>query len=210
MKNKFITATAFLPTGELQELQSFGVEFKQARGLPGNVPVLTCHITEEQKHLLGPRIGKGNLGFGYIPLDDGIKLQMIRIQLGDLQFYWIAEMDDPELWAAIDMWMAVGRLPVLFKIQNGKDWDCTLIAFATPPGPLPNEAFRTGANLKPSATTMAQLLLLVSSGILQGEATTDIPGVSLRHVFVNVLMTEWTRQFIEQPLIVGPGTRKYG
>ncbi|AQV96558.1 hypothetical protein BJN34_22080 [Cupriavidus necator] len=208
MKNKFITATAFLATGELQELQSFGVEFKQARGLPGNVPVLTCHITEEQKHFLGPQIGKGNLGFGYIPLEDGVNVQMIRIQLGDLQFCWIAEMDDPDLWAAIDMWMSVGRLPVLFKIQDEKAWDYVLIAFTTPPGPLPNEAFRTDANLGPSETTMAQLLLLVASGTLQEEATTDIPGISVRHVFVNVLMTEWTRRFIEQPLMVGPGTRK--
>ncbi len=99
METEFTTGTSFLAIGELKELQSFGVEFKNARGLPGNLPVLTCHIGEKQKHFLGPKIGKGSLGFGYIPLDDGIKLQMIRIQLGDLQFCWIAEMDDPDLWA---------------------------------------------------------------------------------------------------------------
>ncbi|MCY1558563.1 hypothetical protein D9M68_955100 [compost metagenome] len=64
-------------------------------------------------------------------------------------------------------------------------------------------------NPEPSATTMTQLLRLVSSGILEAEATTDIEGVPLRHVFVNALVTKRVSQFIDQSKVVGPGERKY-
>lgn len=210
MQTSFIlfTKSEFLPMGALEELQSLGVQFEQARGLPGNLPVLSCPISEEQKHLLESSGGKSVLGFGCINLVGGSKLKTIRFQMGGLQFYWVAEMVDPQVWAAIDMWRTVGRMPLLFRIENGQDWDAKFCVTGGPTGALRNEAFWSGANPGPSATAVTQLLRLVSSGILQEQATTDIPGVPLRHVFVNVLVTERVRKFIDQSKVVGPGERK--
>ncbi|WP_432260858.1 hypothetical protein [Cupriavidus sp. TMH.W2] len=211
MQASFILSTTseFLPIGKLETLQSLGVQFEQARGLPGNLPVLTCPISEEQKHLLESLGGKSVLGFGCINLFGGSKLKTIRFQMGGLQFYWVADMVDPEVWAAIDMWRTVGRMPLLFRIENGEDWDAKFCVIGGPTGTLSNEAFRNGANRGPSATTVTQLLRLVSSGILEEQATTDIEGVPLRHVFVNALVTKRVSQFIDQSKVVGPGERKY-
>lgn len=203
------TTTDFLPMGALEELQSLGAQFEQARGLPGNLPVLSCPISEGQKHLLGSQDGRSNLGFGCINLGDGSKLQTIRFQMGGLQFYWVADMVDPEVWAAIDMWRTVGSMPLLFRIENGKDWDAKFGVISGPTGSLRNEAFRSAVDSVSTASTVTGLFRLVSSGRLQAEATTDIPGVPLRHVFVNVLVTERVRQFVDRSAMVGPGERTY-
>ncbi|AQV96559.1 hypothetical protein BJN34_22085 [Cupriavidus necator] len=210
MQASFILSTTseFLPMGTLEKLESFGAQFEQARGLPGNLPVLTCPISEKEKHLLESMGGKSNLGFGCINLADGSKLHTIRFQMGGLQFYWVADMVDPEVWAAIDMWRTVGRMPLLFRIENGEDWGAKFGVISGPTGTLSNEVFRRGGNPEPSATTVTQLLRLVSSGILEAEATTDIEGVPLRHVFVNALVTMRVSQFIDQSKVVGPGERK--
>ncbi|MHA7684978.1 hypothetical protein [Cupriavidus sp. PET2-C1] len=210
MQASFILSNTseFLPIGQLETLQSLGAQFEQARGLPGNLPVLTCPISEEQKHLLGSQGGRSNLGFGCINLADGSKLQTIRLQMGGLQFYWVADMVDPEVWAAIDMWRTVGRMPFLFRIENGDFWDASFCVVDAITGPLRNEVFRRGANPESSARAVTQMLGLVSSGILQEQATTDIEGMPLRHVFVNVLVTERVRKFIDKSATVGPGEGK--
>ncbi|WP_231942645.1 hypothetical protein [Cupriavidus taiwanensis] len=210
METRFImpSKTNSLPIGTLEKLQSLGVQFKQARGLPGNLPVLTCPISEEQKHLLGSQYRKSNLGFGCIELGEGSRLQTIRFQMGDLQFYWVADMADPEVWAAIDMWRAVGRMPLLFRIESGDSWDMSFFVIDALTGKFRNEAYRSGGNSASTASTMDALFQLVSSGVLQAQATTDISGMSLRHVFVNVLVTKRVSPFVEQYVTVGPGERK--
>ncbi|WP_051320745.1 hypothetical protein [Cupriavidus sp. amp6] len=210
METSFIMTTkkSSLPIGTLEELQSLETQFKQARGLPGNLPMLTCPIAKEQKHLLGSQYRQSNLGFGCIELGDGSKLQTIRFQMGDLQFYWVADMVDPEVWSALDMWRSVGRIPLLFRIENGDSWDVSLGVAEAPTGVLRNEAYRSGGNSASTASTVDALFQLVSSGVLQAQATTDIPGVPLRHVFVNVLVTKRVSPFVEQYVTVGPGERK--
>lgn len=200
---------SLLPIGKLEELQSLGTQFKQARGLPGNLPVLTCPISEEEGPLLQSHYNRTTFGFGCIELGDGSKLQTIRAQMGGLQFYWVADMVDPEVWAAIDMWRTVGRVPLLFRIENGESWDAMFFVADAITGTLRNEAFRNSMDSASSASTVAALLRLVSSGLLQAGATTDIPGVPLRHVFVNALVTERMSQFVDPSKVVGPGQRKY-
>ena len=115
-----------------------------------------------------------------------------------LQFYWLADMVDPVMWAAIDAWRMVGRFPFMFYMENGKTWDGTLGVVNAPSGPLRNEVFRRGANVVPSASTTGELLSLVASGKLQTEATSDISGVPLRHLFLSALVTEWAREAVEE------------
>lgn len=200
METNFITGFGphAVPVGQLHALDSVGARFKQARGLPGSLPVLTCPIRQKDRHLFGSSYEKNNVGFGCIDLEDGSKLQTIRFQMGDLQFYWLADMVDPVMWAAIDAWRTVGRFPFMFYMENGKSWDATLGVVNAPHGPLRNEVFRRDVNVAPSASTTGQLLSLVASGKLQGEATSDIPGVPLRHLFLNALITEWSREVVEE------------
>nr|WP_315593681.1 hypothetical protein [uncultured Cupriavidus sp.] len=200
MDTNFITGFGpnAVRVGQLHALDSVGARFKQARGLPGSLPVLTCPIRQKDRHLFGSSYERTNVGFGSIDLEDGSKLQSIRFQMGDLQFYWLADMVDPVMWAAIDAWRTVGRFPFMFYMENGKTWDATLGVVNAPHGPLRNEVFRRGANVVPSASTTGQLLSLVASGKLQTEATSDISGVPLRHVFVNALVTEWAKDVVHQ------------
>jgi hypothetical protein len=118
--------------------------------------------------------------------------------MGDLQFYWLADMVDPVMWAAIDAWRTVGRFPFMFYMENGKTWDATLGVVNAPHGPLRNEVFRRDVNMAPSAGTTSELLSLVASGKLQTGANSDIPGVPLRHLFLNALVTEWAREVVEE------------
>lgn len=211
METNFITGFGpnAVPVGQLHALDSVGARFKQARGLPGNLSVLTCPIRQKDRHLFGSSYERTNVGFGSIDLEDGSKLQTIRFQMGDLQFYWLADMVDPVMWAAIDAWRTVGRFPFMFYMENGKTWDATLGVVNAPHEPLRNEVFRRGANVAPSVSTAGELLSLVASGSLQAGAASDIPGVPLRHLFLNALVTEWIQEVVDQVASVSIGERTY-
>lgn len=86
----------------------------------------------------------------------------------------------------------------MFYMQNGDSWDAKFSVVNAPFGALRNEAFRRGANVAPGASTAGKPLSLVASGSLQAGATSDIPGVPLRHVFVNALVTEWAKDVVHQ------------
>ncbi|SDC54025.1 hypothetical protein SAMN05216345_102682 [Cupriavidus sp. YR651] len=178
-----------MPIALLRALDEVGAPFRQARGLPGDMPALTCAIPKEKRHLLGSTYEKSTLGFGFIDLDERRKLQTLRFQMGDLQFYFVADMLDATMWEAIDVWRTVGRLPFLFYVEEGDSWDASFVVVDAITGPLRNEAFRGTPDAVPSASTLYELFDLVSSGQLQEAATSDIPGVPLRHVFVNAMST---------------------
>ncbi|QGS32350.1 hypothetical protein [Cupriavidus metallidurans] len=198
-----------LPIGILRALDEVGAPFRQARGLPGNMPVLTCAIPKKKRHLLGSTYEKSNLGFGCIDLDEGRKLQTLRFQMGDLQFYFVADILDSTMWAAIDMWRTVGRLPFLFYVETDNSWDASFVVVDAITGPLRNEAFRGGPDAVPSASTAYELRDLVLSGQLQKAATSDIPGVPLRHVFVNIMATSSMAQALMPHVEVGRKARRY-
>jgi len=96
-------AEGLVAIGTLEKLQSLRPKPNQAAGLPGDIPVLTCPVPSTDAHCLASNYSQSRFGFGRIQLEDGW-LMTIRLQLGDLQIYWLAEMTDPEVWAAIDMW----------------------------------------------------------------------------------------------------------
>lgn len=189
MKDTYFVGPHRLPIALLRALNEVGAPFRQARGLPGNMPVLTCAIPKEKRHLLASAYEQSNLGFGCIDLDEGRKLQTLRFQMGDLQFYFVADMLDATMWEAIDVWRTVGRLPLLFYVEREGSWDASFVVVDAITGRLRNEAFRGGPDAVPSASTIYELHDLVLSEQLQKAATSDIPGVPLRHVFVNIMAT---------------------
>ncbi|ACC75965.1 hypothetical protein Bphy_6958 (plasmid) [Paraburkholderia phymatum STM815] len=128
--------------GRLEELQSFDERPRLAAGLPGNIPVLTFPLRPSEAQCLSRNYRGYQFGFGHVETGDGMLLTM-RLQLEAVQFYWIAQMTDPELWAAIDMWRREQRIPVGLKIQNGKAWDISFLVLDMPlPTPLTAEKYR--------------------------------------------------------------------
>ncbi|KML19762.1 MULTISPECIES: hypothetical protein [Burkholderia] len=191
--------------GTLEELQSFPMhwKWKQAAGMPGNIPVLTCPISMEDYDYLSSNQGRSNFGFGRVQLSSGM-LMTIRMQLRGLQVYWLAEMTDPEIWRAIKMWQQAKRVPIAFKIDAGAGWDVTFCAHEIPEEKLSNEVFRT-PDCEPTWHTWHSLATVAGSGLMQKQATTDIEGVPLRRVLVNAMLTKRLERFInERPSIVPP------
>lgn len=109
--------------------------------------------------------------------------------MGDLQFYFVADMLDATMWEAIDVWRTVGCLPFLFYVEREGSWDASFVVVDAMKGRLGNEAYRGGPDAVPSASTVCELHDLALSEQLQKAATSDIPGAPLRHVFVNVMAT---------------------
>ncbi|WP_175940982.1 hypothetical protein [Caballeronia sp. BCC1704] len=105
--------------GKLVPLQHFKPRPKQTIGLPKETPVLTCHVGPSEAYCFSRKPGDASFGFGHFDTDDG-PLMSIRFQLDDLQVYWVAQLTDPEVWAAIDVWKRAGRVPILFNVQEAK------------------------------------------------------------------------------------------
>jgi hypothetical protein len=189
--------------GRLEELKSFSVRPKVAVGLPDDCPVLTFPLRAREYRCLGSNHGRCNFGFGHMELEDGMLMTM-RLQLDGVQFYWLAEMTDPELWAAIDMWRSVQRVPFGLKIENGDTWGIAFGAVDCAIDNLTDEKYRAGPQRIVTARDWKAMAGLVT-GVVQMQATTDIPDISLRHVFASALLT---KQFEEvagrEPLVKKP------
>lgn len=199
MKAHISLDTAHSPVGigGLVELRSLDVRPKQTIGMPIDTPVLACPLAPTDTHLLSKCNGKANFGFGCITREDGL-LMTIRAQIGGLQIYWIAEMTDREVWAAIDKWKKVKRVPVMLETHEGDRIDQVFGVFDLPLGTLRNEAHRHGPVPVPTARGLHSIVSYVGSGILQMRAETDMPGVPLQQVLANVILTARFAPFLKQ------------
>jgi len=175
--------------GGIIDLRSLPVRSKQTVGMPADTPVLTCPVAPADARWLSKSNGRACFGFGYIPRKDGL-LMTIRAQIGGLQIYWVAEMADPEVWAAIDKWKKVRRVPVLLETHEGERIDHAFGVFDFPAGTLHNEAHRHQPDPEPTVQRFQHIVSFVGSGALQMRAGTDIAGVPLQQVLTNVILTE--------------------
>jgi hypothetical protein len=198
--NVFDDATT-VAVGRLEMLRTLTTGSSPAMGFPRDIPALTWPIAAEDAACFATNYRQSSLGFGRIQLERDV-LMTIRLQLEDVQVYWVAEMTDPEIWAAIDIWKKVRRVPIAFKFEADDQWRVKLCTPEIPPGRLSNEQYRS-PDRAPTAHTWHGLASLVGSGQIQMGASSDIPGVALRHVFVNVLLTKRLEQFTkEQSLVI--------
>jgi hypothetical protein len=192
--------------GRLEEVKSFGIRPKLAIGLPCDFPVLTFPLRAAEALCVSANYRHANFGFGHMELEDG-RLMTMRLQLGGVQFYWLAEMTDPELWAAIDMWKRAKRVLFGLKIENGNAWNIKFGATDVGIGRLTAEKYRDCPRRVATAHDWHAMTSLVT-GFVQMRATTDIPGVPLQHVFASALLTSQfeevahERPLIEKPVIV--------
>ncbi|MEN8506303.1 MULTISPECIES: hypothetical protein [Paraburkholderia] len=198
MKAHISLNTAHWPIGigGLVELGELGLRPRQTIGMPIDTPVLACPLAPTDVHLLSKCNGKANFGFGHIPRQDGL-FMTIRAQIGGLQIYWISEMTDPEVWAAIDKWKNVERVPVMLETHQGERIDLAFGVFDLPSGTLRNEAYRHEPLQAPTAEKFHRIVSFVGSGALQKGATTDVLGVPLQQVLANVILTERFAPFLK-------------
>lgn len=180
--------------GSVSTAREFRPDSKLAKALPANFPVLTClldHADPASFQKTPPQVA---CGFGSIPLA-GDQIMTIRLQLDGTQVYWLADMADPEVWSAIDTWTAAEKLPFALEFAAAKKRNCLFGIVDIPRKDLNINRFRSNAGKDMPDGIWDELAELAGSGIMQIQATSDIPGIRLGQVCVNVLMTRRLRNF---------------
>jgi len=206
----------FFAAGSLNPARVFRKESKLARALPPALPVLTCPVEQsDQRILMGLRMRQHCFGFGSVPMT-GDKVMTIRLQLDGLQVYWLADMSDPEVWAAIDAWRKAGKIPFCFGFASRTKQDCMLGTIDIAAEAPKISKFRDRVTPEIPEGIWDQMADLATSGLMQIQATSDIPGVALEHVLVNVLATKRLRErtgvefFPQKPMLTTTGSAGAG
>jgi hypothetical protein len=187
MKNVFDEKTKFgmCQTGAVATAKDLAPYARSAAKLRPATPVLTAMVDLDMlmKHMT--KDCAGCFGLGRFKVDDCVLLTM-RLQVGTLQIYWLADASDPEVWKTIDAWKKGGMAGfALVQERNAAffPWEIK--------GPQNGvEQFRGECGKGKAWEFMQASVKLIESGIVERTATTDIPGVRLEHVLVNILMTD--------------------
>lgn len=210
----FDTNPSLIALGRLEPLSSFDSRPKQSIGMPDDMPVLRCPVAAVDADCFSMRNADVTFGFGTVQLQAGL-VQSIRVQVNDVQTFWLADMTDPEVWAAIAQWRQAKEAPVQFDVrgQPGEHGHALFLKAGVPQGTYRNEQFRN-APIPAAQRIWVAMTALANSGILRREAESDIEGIMLRRVFVNVLLTERFKpcvdasKLVEMPVLVKPVFRQ--
>lgn len=202
MSDTTFVAVAF---GSLASSAEYKANSRRAKGLPGNLPVLSATVDLPELEVLKRTNGRGNapscFGFGHIQMQtisgDPAPIMTIRFQLGGVQVYWLADMSDGDVWRAIDAWRKRKQVPL--SIGHSTEMVFTILDYAVERMVL--DKFR--GEIRPEATPDFPEIAatLASSGIIEAQATTDIPGVELELVVVNVLVSPRLSEFVSGKLM---------
>ncbi|WP_321845869.1 hypothetical protein [Paraburkholderia bannensis] len=174
--------------GRLEELRSWRGCPDLKEGLPEDMPFLTFPLTPHEARCIPNLTKEYCFMFGQMQLSDRMLMTM-RLQLDGNMFYWIAEMTDPAVWAAIDMWRKYERLPIGLKVDNGDGWSPMFLDLGFTNKTLSFEKYRAAPRREPTAHDLYEMVGLVT-GYVQMQATTDFEHIPLQRVFASVLLTE--------------------
>lgn len=168
-----------VPIGTLHNASEFARISTSASTLKPDTPVLGSSI--DMKRLLDLSRVEGTFGFGHFRVDGRIVLS-IRYQSGAAQVYWLADSADPSVWAAIDIMKKNGEVGFMFEEgSRGAFVPWKLLPHHEDIRILRAESLSHPDGLSDAAVALA------TSGLVEANATTDIPGTELRYVHVNVL-----------------------
>ena len=198
-----------VPKGMPASLQKIGVFMPEAVFLelvqnqtsrPPLGPVLAAHSNLKRVGALAD--GSGSLGFGHIA-GPGLSVVTIRVQMGATQIYFLADASCRQLWSVVDMWRANRQAPVAL-IEDGQ------VLYSVPeidwtPGKSTSgiDYLRRECERDMSVPFMEFCSSLAASGTIERQATSDLEGIKLSHVEVNILMPERLTQYIGAPLSAG-------
>lgn len=91
-------------------------------GVPGHLAALTCPLEARYADCLPDSFATSSLSFERTQLE-GDHVMALRLQVGTLQFTWLADILDPELWVTLDFWRKAKVVPIVLGIENGGQWD---------------------------------------------------------------------------------------
>jgi hypothetical protein len=188
--------------GSLAPQWMVGSEPETTIALPDYTPVLICNVEVESFDELVSQYRATNFEWSFIEMDDCL-LITFRLQAGDVQFHWVAHGTDPDVWEAMEMWKRAGRVTTLLRAAVGARRRVLIGAADMPPHmPTPSSDWH-GPDNAPTAETWQKMASVVASGLLPAQATSDIPGIQLRHVFANVLLTKRLEPFLnDDPMVI--------
>jgi hypothetical protein len=188
----------FIAVGDITKLEQFP-EFrtsKLADGLPADFPMLRCPIANEDAKFIPTSVIRYRMNFACLPANN-LPVMTMLFQINGAQIYWLADLTDPEVWAAYDRWKEAGRLPILLDFDEGNERDCTLCVPEIPRQRLAFEGLR-GYDKNPPADYVWKTMATISaSGVLRHLAVSVLPDVRLERVLVNLLATNRVQPFVK-------------
>lgn len=183
--------------GVVKKACDFARTSKSASDMRPDTPVLVASI--DLNRYLGLARVEGSFGFGHFRFEGRIVLSM-RLQSGSAQIYWLADAADPSVWAAIDAMKKNGE--VGFMLEEGERG--AFVPYTLLPHREDIRILRAESLSHPDGLSDAAVRL-ASSGLVQKNATTDIPGTDLDYVHVNVLASESVALMLQALQAASPG-----
>lgn len=179
--------------GMLLPVQTFVELFGTPRSGPPRGPVLVanCDLTRVR----AASGGRACFGFGRIA-GPGFSVVSIRYQIGSMQFYWLADASDPEVWSTIDTCRANRAAPIAMVEKDMMMYSVLEIDWSPGKSRSRTDDMRGECGGDNSVAFLSFVTSLASSGLLEEQATTDLEGIALSHVGVNILITERLQQYI--------------
>ncbi|MEZ2352227.1 hypothetical protein [Caballeronia sp. RCC_10] len=80
-------------------------------------PVLACRIESSVADHIKTNGSPSNVAVGYF---GKTSLMMIHFHYGNIQVFWIADLESKTIWEAIEKWLQEGRIPIAFYVGDGK------------------------------------------------------------------------------------------
>ncbi|ALL67862.1 hypothetical protein K788_0001021 [Paraburkholderia caribensis MBA4] len=183
------SASVPVQIGFVQKACDFTRTSKSASAMKPDTPVLVSSV-DLNRYLSLARVD-GSFGFGHFRFEDRIVLSM-RFQSGSAQIYWLADAADPSVWDAIDVMKK--NEEVGFMLEEGARG--AFVPYTLLPHQEDIRILRAESLSHPDGLSDAAVEL-ANSGLVQKNATTDIPGIKLEYVHVNVLASESVARVLE-------------
>lgn len=184
-----------------------GLEQQLAGRVSRDTPILTCPMETDDFRFIENQRATSCFGYGSTKLG-GIPVLTIRLQLGSTQIYWLADVTDAQVWKAMDKWHGSRRASHAFIVPTPGSQRA---AFGQSPvagsAPVIGQ-LRRHISAHAPADMWDMMTAIAASGLLQVQATTDIPHIRLERVLVNVLVTQRYqgmlegRAFSQKPVVV--------
>lgn len=98
-------------------------------------PVLTCRLQSSLAGHITTNCSPSRVVVGYTTVAESHMI-LIRLQFGDVQVCWIAELAVPAIWGAVETWRQEGQVPMVFYPDDG---ECVSksVCVGMPPSPVP-------------------------------------------------------------------------
>ncbi|CAG4886699.1 hypothetical protein [Paraburkholderia saeva] len=163
-------------------------------------PVLAAHSNLRRIGALAD--GSGSVGFGHIA-GPGLSVVTIRVQIGAAQIYFLADASCRKPWIAIDTWRGNRQAPVALIEDSQILYSLPEIDWTPGKSTSGIDYLRRECERDTSVPFMEFCSSLAASGIIERRATSDLEGIELSHVEVNILMPERLTKYIGAPLSAG-------